>query len=488
MDEEKSEKHPPKEEEGKYIRMKKFPFIMGIFLLIFLTAGITTIALTFGDEKVSSIAPNPYSEFDKLYSTYDTIKDKFYEDVDEDKLVNGAINGMIDALGDPYSDYMNEEEASSFHESISSSFEGIGAEIQEQDGQIMVVSPIKNSPAEKAGIKPNDIILSVNGKSLEGLSANEAVLKIRGKKGTKVDLAIQRAGVSDPIKVKLTRDTIPLETVYAEMMDDGIAKIQVTSFSEHTVEELEDAMDKMDKEGMKGMVLDLRGNPGGLLDQAWKMASIFVPNGEKLLQIEYRNGEKEVYKSENNGEFKKPVVVLVDDGSASASEIVAAAVSESAHIPLVGVKTFGKGTMQTATDFKDGSNFKYTAAKWLTPNGNWIHDKGIKPDIEVKLPDYASLPYISPDKEWKIEDSSNEIKAAETMLKETGYNPGKADGFYDAATAEAVKKFQADHDLKETGVLKDETTVSLMQELRDKISKNDTQMKRAVEEVKKQIK
>ncbi|MCO0599295.1 S41 family peptidase [Peribacillus butanolivorans] len=484
--EEENQKQP--KEAGKFIKIKKFTFIMGIFLLIFLTAGITTIALTFGDEKVDPLASNKHSEFEKLYSTYDTIKDNYYEEIDQDKLVDGAINGMIKSLDDPYSTYMDKKEASSFHESISSSFEGIGAEIQEQDGKIMVVSPIKGSPAEKAGIKPNDIILSVDGKSVEGLSSSEAVLKIRGEKGTKVELSISRAGESDPIDLTIKRDTIPIETVYSEMLDDGVAKIQVTSFSEHTVQELETALNDMSKKDMKGLILDLRGNPGGLLDEAIDMASLFVPNGEVVLQVEDRSGKKVVRKSKNNGELKIPVVVLIDDGSASASEIVAAAVSESADIPLIGVKSFGKGTVQTAEPFDDGSNFKYTAAKWLTPEGNWIHKKGIKPDIKVNLPDYASLPYISPDKELKASDSSSEVKAAEEMLKAAGYNPGKIDGFFDEETTNAVKEFQKDQKVKETGIIKDDTTVKLMQVIREKILENDTQVKKAVEVLKKEIK
>lgn len=483
--EEENQKQP--KEAGKFIKIKKFTFIMGIFLVIFLTAGITTIALTFGDEKVESLAPDKHAEFEKLYSTYDKIKDDYYEEVDEEKLVDGAINGMIKSLDDPYSAYMDKKEASSFHESISSSFEGIGAEIQEQDGKIMVVSPIKGSPAEKAGVKPNDIILSVDGKSVEGLSSSEAVLKIRGEKGTKVDLSISRAGESEPIELTIKRDTIPIETVYAEMLDDGVAKIQVTSFSEHTVQELKTALEEMSKKDMKGLVLDLRGNPGGLLDQAIEMASLFIPNGKVVLQVEDRSGKKDVYKSENDGELKIPVVVLIDDGSASASEIVAAAVSESADIPLIGIKSFGKGTVQTAQDFKDGSNFKYTAAKWLTPEGNWIHKKGIKPDITVKLPNYASLPYISPDKELKASDSSSEVKAAEEMLKEAGHDPGKIDGFFDEATKNAVIAFQREQKIKETGTIRDDTTVKLMQVIREKILKNDTQVKKAVEVLKKEI-
>lgn len=487
LEEEQNEPIEQKD-EGRYIKIKKFPFIMGIFLVIFVTAGITMIILTLGDEKVQSIAPSKYPQFEKLYSTYETIKKDYYQNINDEQLVNGAIEGMINGLDDPYSTYMNQEEAKSFNEGISSSFEGIGAEIQEQDGKIMVVSPIKGSPAEKAGIKPNDIIESVDGKSIEGLDATEAVLKIRGKKGTKVVLTISRAGESNPISITIVRDTIPIETVYAEMLDNGIAKIQVTSFSEHTVEELQTALTEMEKKEMEALILDLRGNPGGLLDQAIEMASIFVPNGKVVLQVENRDGEREVYKSENDGAFDLPIVVLIDNGSASASEIVAAAVSESADIPLVGVKSFGKGTVQSAQDFKDGSNLKFTAFKWLTPEGNWIHKKGIKPDIEMELPNYANLPYISPDDEWEESDTSTEVKTAEEMLTELGYNPGDVDGFYDQETKLAVVQFQRDQKLKGTGVLEGETTVKLMEKLRDKILANDTQVKAAIKELEKVMK
>lgn len=488
VEEEKTQQE--RNDASKFIKIKKIPFVLGIVLLIFLTAGITAFTLAFGNEKVQSFAPKAATqreEFDKLYSTYDTIKKQYFKEVDDNTLINGAINGMLESLDDPYSDYMNEKEAANFKQSISSSFEGIGAEIQEQDSKIMVVSPIKGSPAEKAGIKPNDIILSVNGKSLQGMSSTEAVTQIRGKKGTKVDLMISRGNASEPIKVTIVRDTIPIETVYSEMLSDGIAKIQVTSFSDNTAKDLRAAIEEMQGKGMKGLILDMRGNPGGLLDQAIEIASMFVPNGEVILQVEDRTGKKEIIKSKNKGELKTPLVVLIDKGSASASEIVAAAVSEAAGIQLVGEKSFGKGTVQTAEDFKDGSNFKYTAAKWLTPKGNWIHQKGIKPDIAVSLPAYANLLYISPDKELKLSTSSAEVKSAEEMLKAVGINPGNIDGFYDENTKAAVLKFQKDNKLEATGTLKGSTTMKLMEALRGKILQNDTQLNKAVEVLKKEI-
>lgn len=237
------------EKDKSYVRIKKFHFVMLMFIVVFLSAGITTLALTFGDEKAVPVL-NERKEFSKLYSVYDTLLENYYLEVDERDLVNGAINGMVDSLNDPYSDYMNEEEARSFHQSISSSFEGIGAEIQERDGYIVIVSPIKGSPAEKAGLRPEDKILEVDGESIRGMSATEAVMLIRGDKGTTVELTIERAGIEEPIKVSIVRDTIPIETVYGEMLDEKIGKVQITSFSENTANELVNKLNELQKQGM----------------------------------------------------------------------------------------------------------------------------------------------------------------------------------------------------------------------------------------------
>jgi carboxyl-terminal processing protease len=464
-----------------FIRMKKFHFAMLLLVLVFLTAGITTFALAFGgDEKVVTVG-NERKEFEKLYTVFDTIKKEYFKDVKDSRLINGAINGMLESLDDPYSDYMNEDEAKSFHQSISASFEGIGAEIQEQDGHIVIVTPLKGSPAEKAGLKPNDRVLSVNGKSLQGMSSAEAVRLIRGKKGTKVELAISRPGVEEPMIVSIVRDTIPIQTVYGEMLENGIAKVQITSFSENTAKELADVLNEMKSQGMKGLILDLRHNPGGLLEQAIDISSLFIPNGKVIFKVEDKYGNVKEYKSNNKENLQVPIVVVIDKGSASASEIVAAAVRESAGIPLVGEISFGKGTVQRAQDFPDGSNIKFTTEKWLTPKGNWIHEKGIKPDFEVALPDYASLQVINPDKEWQVSSSSVEVKSAQKMLKALGYDPGREDGFFDEKTKQAVISFQKAENIEPTGVITGKTTMILMERLRAQIEKNDTQIQKAIE-------
>lgn len=475
-----------KEQTAGFVRIKKFHFVMLLLLFVFLTASITTFALTFKDDKVVVI-DNGRDDFEKLYSVFDTIKEEYYKDVNPAELIDGAINGMIEALDDPYSDYMSKAETSKFHQSVDPSFEGIGAEIQEKDGHIMIVTPIKGSPAEKAGLKPNDLVISVDGKSLQGKSSTEAVALIRGKKGTKVELAVQRKGVEEPLKISIIRDKIPQQTVYTEMRDDGIVIASIRSFSPNTTQELIDDLNEMNEKGMKGVIIDVRHNPGGLLDQAINISSLFIPKGQVLFQVEHRDGTIEEYKSMNKNPLKIPVAVVIDNGSASASEILAAALAENLGVPVVGEKSFGKGTVQRAHDFPDGSNIKFTTEKWLTPKGNWIHQKGIKPDFEVKLPDYASLSYIDPEKEWKENMSSEEIKAAQKMLNVLGYKPGREDGFFDTKTRQAIISFQKAEKLEPNGILSGKTTMILMTRLGEQIDANDTQIKKAIEVLKQKI-
>lgn len=486
-----NEQRPEEQQSGSgksaYIQIKKFHFVMLLFLVVFLAAGITTFALAFGDEKVVT-AGTERKEFEKLYNAFDTIQDNYFKEVDEKKLVNGAIDGMLQSLDDPYSDYMNEEEASSFHESISSSFEGIGAEIQEKDGYIIIVSPLKGSPAEKAGLKPNDKVVSVDGKNIQGMGSTEAVLLIRGEKGTTVKLVVQRPGVSEPLNFSIVRDTIPIETVYGEMVTDTIAKVQITTFSENTSTELITILNDLQSKGMKGLILDLRQNPGGLLNQAVAISSLFVPEGKVLFKVEDRAGNIEEVKSEQKENPDIPLVVIIDKGSASASEILAGAVSESADVPLVGEKSFGKGTVQRAQDFSDGSNMKYTTEKWLTPEGNWIHEKGIVPDFEVAMPEYANIAYVDPEQELKLSVASTQVKAAQQMLKALGIDSGREDGYFDEATQKAVIEFQKQQNIEQTGILKGESTILLMEKLRDLIKENDPQLQKAVELLQQEVK
>lgn len=484
--EQKEQQRPPEPEQhpaqNRYFKIKPFSLVMLIFTLVILTAGITFFALTFGDDKVVEVVSpqkTDRQEFQKFYDAYDEIKKNYFEDIDDKTVLDGAINGMVDALDDPYSDYLNTEETEHLMENISSSFQGIGAEIQESEGYIKVVSPIKNSPAEKVGLLPNDLIQSVDGKSIQGMSSSEAVMLIRGEKGTTVTLTIKRGEKAEPFDVKIKRDDIPIETVYAEMLDGGIAHIRMTTFSEHTYDELLAALDEMEAKGMKGLVLDVRQNPGGVLDGALKISDLFLDKGKTILQTEEKGKKPVLYPASGGRKVKVPVALVVDDGSASASEILAGALKESSDIPIVGIKTFGKGTVQSPLDMKDGSNLKITTAKWLTPDGNWIHKKGIEPDVKVDYPPYAMLPFLDPSEEMKEGVVSANTETAKEMLKAVGYDVGKIDGLFDEKMTQAVKKLQSDLKVEENGVLSGDTAIGLMNKLREKIEKDDPQLLKA---------
>ncbi|TCP55903.1 carboxyl-terminal processing protease [Tumebacillus sp. BK434] len=459
---------------------------LALIATIGLSSGVTALITSNGGTSVLPGSSTATPEFQKLMDTYKTLQESYYQEAKSDTLLNGAIEGMIKSLEDPYSTYMAPDQAQQFHENIESSFEGIGAEIREEEGKIVVVSPIKGSPAEKAGIKPNDRIRSVDGKTLDGMTASEAVLHIRGKKGSKAELIIERPGQQGELNISLVRDTIPIETVYAEMLPEKMGKIQITKVSETTYTEFSKALDELKAQGMKGLIIDVRQNPGGLLDKTVQMVDLLLPEGKMILQVEYRDGSKDTYKSDAKKE-DLPIVVMIDEGTASAAEILAGALKESGDVPLVGTKSFGKGTVQTTKSFKDGSDIKYTIAKWLTPDGNWVHKKGIEPDYKVELPAYANLTAIDPEKEMRQEQFSNEVKSAQTMLDALGFKPGRVDGYYDAKTTEAVKAFQTANQLDATGTIKDATAIKLMEQLKEKLKKNDLQLEMAERVLRKMI-
>ncbi|WP_312473435.1 S41 family peptidase [Neobacillus sp.] len=424
-------------------------------------------------------------DLEKVEQAYDLILSRYVEKVDEDKLVEGAIQGMLSVLKDPYSVYMDKETAKQFTQTLESSFEGIGAEVGMVDGKIVIVSPFKNSPAEKAGIKPNDQILKVDGKSVEGLDLNKATLKIRGKKGTLVTLEIARKGLKEPLSIDVKRDEIPLETVHSSIKKhDGkkIGYIELTSFSQDTAADFKKDLKALENDQIKGLIIDVRGNPGGLLDSVGEILKEFIPKDKPYVQIEQRNGKKNRYFSTISAKKDYPVLVLVNKGSASASEILAGSLQEAVGYQLVGETTFGKGTVQQAVPMGDGSNIKLTLFKWLTPDGNWIHKKGIKPDVAVKQPAIFATHPIQVEKPL-VEDMNNEqIKNAQEILAGLGFAPGRSDGYYSDKTTIAVKGFQQEYDLQPTGKIDAKTASKLeaaaIKEM--KKEKNDLQLQTAL--------
>ncbi|MBY0123431.1 S41 family peptidase [Bacillus sp. S/N-304-OC-R1] len=421
----------------------------------------------------------------KVEQAYSLILNSYVEKVEEKQLVEGAIQGMLATLSDPYSIYMDKETVRQFNETLESSFEGIGAEVGMEDGKIIIVSPFKDSPAEKVGLKPRDQILKVDGESIKGLDLYQATSKIRGKKGTMVKLEIGREGLKEPITVQVQRDEIPHMTVFSDLKrQDGkaIGYIEITSFSQDTADEFRKSLRSLEKKGLEGLVIDVRGNPGGLLISVEEILRELVTGEKPYIQIEKREGEKKRYFSTLKKAKDYPIAVLIDNGSASASEILAGALKEAQGYPLIGVNTFGKGTVQQPVPMGDGSNIKLTLYKWLTPDGNWIHNKGIKPTIEVKQPKIFHTHPLQVEDALAKDMNNEQVKNAQEMLDGLGYAPGRSDGYFSESTVTAVRAFQQQHDLTPSGKIDKKTASTLEKAVIAEMKKeeNDMQLQTAL--------
>ncbi|MBP6856568.1 MAG: S41 family peptidase [Candidatus Pacebacteria bacterium] len=324
-----------------------------------------------------------------FWEVWETLDEKYPDakNVSTEDRVWGAISGLVDSVKDPYTVYFTPPEAEEFATSIKGEFSGVGMEIGLRDKVLTVISPLKNTPAFKAGILAGDVILKIDDTSTEGMSTEKAIGLIRGEKGTTVRLTIFREDNADLIDVSLVRDTIvvpPLETE----IKDGVFLINFYSFSENSEDEFAKALKEFAKSNTDKMIIDLRGNPGGYLDSAITIASWFVDGGEPVVIEEFGNNKSEtIYRSKGFTIPKKPskIVVLVDGGSASASEILAGALSEYNLATLVGEKTYGKGSVQEVVPFGDDSALKVTVAKWLTPKRHSISEQGLTPDVVVEM-------------------------------------------------------------------------------------------------------
>lgn len=425
-------------------------------------------------------------EITKFLRALEMIDKQYYKELDREKLVEGAIEGMLNILEDPYSAYMDKKTADQFAESLSSHFQGIGAEVSMMNGQVTIVAPFRDSPAEKAGILPNDRIIKIDGESIEGLSLHEAVLKIRGEKGTEVVLTIQRDQAKEPIDITVVRDDIPIETIHAEIVEQQnkkIGLIEITSFSIDTAEHFEEELKRFEKEGIDALVIDVRGNPGGYLESVQEIGKLIIPKDKPIVQIENREGEKVRYVSNLKEKKPYPIIGITDNGSASASEILAAALIEAGGYDVVGETTFGKGTVQQVLKLGDGSEIKLSLYRWLTSDGNFIHEKGVEPTVEVSQPDYFYLPPINVDEDLKQDMLNEQVKNAQLMLKGLGFEPGRTDGYFSEQTKNAVIAFQKNQNLLETGIINEETAAAIHEQvlklIRDK--KNDRQLQTALQ-------
>ncbi len=328
-------------------------------------------------------------DFALFWKVWGLLKDMYVDksSLDAHELFYGAIRGMLAATGDPYTTFFSPKDNQEFKEDISGTFDGIGAEMGMKDGVITIIAPLDGAPSEKAGLMAGDKIVKIDGESSSNLSIDEAVKRIRGPKGTKVTLTVFRSGEQETRDITVTRDTVLVKSVRFEMKDDGMALIRISRFGDDTEKEFKDAVDQAIQQHARGLIIDLRNNPGGYLESAVNMGSLMIPSGKTIVIEEDGSGNRTPTMAKGGDVLSKiPTVVIINAGSASASEILAGALREDRdNVTLVGERSFGKGSVQQLIPTSKDTSVKITVAKWLTPQGNQIHGIGIAPDEEIKL-------------------------------------------------------------------------------------------------------
>ncbi|QAR32910.1 S41 family peptidase [Geovibrio thiophilus] len=362
-------------------KKKLLPVLAASALLIFLAAS----GIFIRESGTASAKSSRYENLDSFTEVMYLIERNYVEPVENKTLVDGAIKGMLQGL-DPHSTYFTEKEYKDFQVETKGEFGGLGITIGMRDNILTVIAPIEDTPAFRAGLKSGDRIIKIEDNSTTGLSLEDAVNKLRGKPGTNIAITIHRDNVPKPFDVTLTRAIIKVKAVKSDMIGKDVAYIRVTQFKEDVSGEIKAAIEQLRKNKYKGIIVDLRNNPGGLLTEAINVSSIFLPSGKEVVYTKDRTGKDQHFKSSTFTlrEEKTPLVLLVNEGSASASEILAGAIQDYKRGILVGKKTYGKASVQSIIPLRDGSAVKLTTAKYYTPKGRMIHDKGIEPDLAVE--------------------------------------------------------------------------------------------------------
>lgn len=363
---------------------KLYPVLLIVLYSALLLSGFAAGRLT----KECRICPPEDVDFSLFWEAWHKIEENYVnpEELNTQEMIHGAISGMVEAVGDPHTVFFNPEDTKVFLEDAAGEFEGVGMEIGIKNEQLQVISPLKDTPADKAGLRPGDKIVRIDGKSTEGITLEKAVVLIRGEKGTEVNLTIMRNGWDESRDFVIKRDEIKVPSMEWDLIEGDIAHIEFYHFSKEAPDDFsENAVDILNSPAKK-IILDLRGNPGGYLHISQEIANWFIEKDKIVVIEEFGDGTRETYKTEGNSAFSGyPLVVLINEGSASAAEILAAALRQHKEAQIVGAASFGKDTIQQLTYLKNDSSLKVTVAHWLTPNGTTIPEDGIKPDVEVEL-------------------------------------------------------------------------------------------------------
>ena len=384
----------PKKKKYKIIKgLIVVAFLVGSYLGVFYLGNmLATKGIVIGSVPEKAVADLVAIEDSGKYSNLFTLRSMLFSmydgELDDEKLLEGAMKGMAEAVGDPYTVYMDNEEFNAFMESSQGSFYGIGAQLGVRDNKVTIIAPVEGSPAEEAGLKAGDIILKVDDYEVTDLNTEAVVSRVRGEEGAPVTLTISREGVEEPFEVTIVRAEIKTESVKGEILEDGIGYIQISTFSDEEVsDKFSEKLNELKDQGMKKLILDLRGNPGGYLNECVEIASNFIPEGEVVTYTIDKYNKKVISNSIGGDAIGIPLVVLVDGGSASASEVVTGALRDHEAATTIGTTTFGKGIVQQLKVLpNEMGGLKVTTSKYYTPNGENIHGTGIEPDITVEIP------------------------------------------------------------------------------------------------------
>jgi carboxyl-terminal processing protease len=418
-------------------------------------------------------------DWSKLNQAMFLLEQYYINDTDRDKLMEGALYGLLESLDDPYSEYLSADEMDELMIQMGGTYSGIGVEVTMENNRVTIIVPFVGSPAEEAGLLPGDQIVEVDGKSIEGLTLNDAVTYIRGEEGTEVTLGIIREGRPNIFRVTLVRAPITRSSVDIEMLPNGIGYLVLSRFANDSDDEFIKGLRDLKNQGMQGLVLDLRNNGGGSLDTVVNIARQIVPQG-LIVYTEDREGNRTSEYSSSLRDRGFPMVVLVNEFSASASEILAGALQDSG-VPVVGINSYGKGTVQRFYPLDDGSVVKMTMARFFTPSGRRIQGNGVAPEHEVVMDSVIRMPSLRYTGTLELGSEALHIIQLQRMLTAMGYLDAPATGLYDQATADAVAQFQQETGLPATGKLDRQATDALNRRWETFARNSDTQLTKAVE-------
>lgn len=474
--------------KAKEYRIYARIMFVSLFLLGWLGGSFLPFGFTTGLRSLISRGLG-LDDSDKIAAVKEVLEDDWYfgkdiEDLDE-RLVDQAIEGMVDNQEDTHTLYFSAQESEDFRQSINRNYCGIGVQYLDMDGTAVVTKVIDDTPAQEAGMQAGDILYEADGNLLEGKNADEIKELIQGEEGTKVKLTIRREGRTISMSVE-RRNLVNIAS--GEMITDTIGYLQLYQFGDSAADTAKKYLDQFDEAGAQGLIIDLRDNGGGYLSSVTDVASLFLPSDSVVLQREDKQGNISVSKTKGEQYCDlSPIVILINENTASASEVLTLALAQQRDdVTIVGTTSYGKGSVQVERKFSDGSSLNYTTQRWLSVDGTWVNDVGIEPDITVRLHDVFYHTFIKMDRDtvYQMDQVSGSIADMELCLDYLGYKVDRTDGYFSLEVSESLKAFQKDHELEETGELDYSTYMTLYGTLRYRwqtTTDTDTQLLKAIE-------